>query len=397
MRHISGVVTPGQLLAIIIEHPHLTRAQLLELTGISRTTLLSRVEALFSLDLLVEEPSGGTGRPGRPAGQLRVKDVERTVLVADLGSTQAQLAVTTAAGEVLVTEAYDHDITDGPDVVLAEALDRLERMLADSGRGADTLCGMGLAVPGPVSPTTRRVTRSTWLSSWNDVDLTALVQRRWPVPLLVDNDANVMAVGEVELSGSDAHASVLLKVGNGVGAGLVVDGELYHGGASLEGELEHIRVDGSDRVCDCGRTGCLSALVSGRALAALLREDGLDAPNPRAVAAHVRDGNALARRLVTEGGVALGRALATAVALLDPERVMVGGDLSDTDEVLTDAIREGLRWALHTPMHRDIEVWTSSQDGRSAIRGALRMVRAAVFSPDAVDAALGERDAAPGG
>ncbi|SDD66295.1 ROK family protein [Auraticoccus monumenti] len=388
MRHISGVATAGQLLGLIIETPLLTRAQLLDLTGISRTTLLGRLDALISLDLLVEEVAGGTGRPGRPAGRLRVKDVERTVLVAALGHTQAQLAVTDAAGTVLATTSYDHAITDGPGPVLGQAVDRLQELLTSSGRDPSTLCGVGLTVPGPVCSVDGRVESSIWLTGWNGMDLRSTLTARWPVPVLVDNDANVMALGEVTTHHPDAHTTLLVKAGFGVGAGLVVDGELHHARSSLEGELDHVRVPGADELCLCGRTGCLATVATGRVLVDRLREQGVDVTTPRDVTALARSGDAAARELLQRAGRSLGGVLAGAVAVLGPERLLVGGDLAASDELFTDAVREGLRENLHPPVLSTVQVATASTDGRGAIAGAVRLVRRAVFSVEAVDAAL---------
>lgn len=388
MRHISGVATAGQLLGLIIQTPLLTRAQLLELTGISRTTLLGRIDALISLDLLVEEVAGGNGRPGRPAGRLRVKDVERTVLVADLGHTQAQLAVTDAAGTVLAATGYDHDVTDGPAAVLGQAVDRLEELLTSTGREPSTLCGVGLGVPGPVCSVSGRVEGSIWLTGWNDVDLRGTVSERWPVPVLVDNDANVMALGEVVTHHPGAHTALLVKAGFGVGAGLVVDGELYHARSSLEGELDHVRVPGADEVCLCGRTGCLAAVATGRILVDRLREQGRDVSTPRDVTALARAGDPAAREQVQRAGRALGAALAGAVAVLGPERLLVAGDLAATDDLFTGGVREGLREWLNPPVLPTVQVSTASTDGRAAITGAVGLVRRAVFCAEAVDAAL---------
>lgn len=388
MRHISGVATAGQLLGLIIDTPLLTRAQLLELTGISRTTLLGRIDALISLDLLVEEVVGGNGRPGRPAGRLRLKDVERTVLVADLGHTQAQLAVTDASGTVLASTTYDHDVTAGPGPVLGDAVERLQDLLDSTGRDPSTLCGVGLGVPGPVCSVTGRVNGSIWLTGWNDVDLSGALSARWPVPVLVDNDADVMALGEVTLRHPGTHAVVLVKAGFGLGAGLVVDGELYHARSSLEGELDHVRVPGADELCPCGRTGCLAAVATGRALVERLRGEGFDVSTARDVTALARAGEPVVRELVQRAGQALGGVLAGAVALLGPERVLVGGDLAATDELFTDAVREGLQENLHPPVLATVQVATASTDGRAAIAGAVGLVRRAVFSAATVDAAL---------
>ncbi len=388
MRPAPAAVTPGQLLQLIIDRPGLTRGDLLDLTGVSRTTLLSRLDALVGLDLLVEELGGGTGRPGRPAGRLRVKDVERTVLVAELGPARALLAVTTAAGEELARQTYDHDIAAGPRAVLAQVLDHWEQLLVDAGREPSSLCGMGLALPAPVSVTTGRVVRSVSLAGWNDVDLAALLQTRWPVPVRVDNDANVMAAGEVRLNRPDAHCSLLVKAGVGLGVGLVVDGTLHHGHSSLEGEIEHLRVPGSELVCECGVTGCLWAVASGQALVQRLRAQGVEVDDVDAVAALARAGDATVREQLHAAGVPLGQALAAGVALVNPERLVVGGELAHTDEVLTEAVREGLAQVLHPRLLEGLAISTSHHEGCAAVRGSLEMVRAAVFSAAAVDAAL---------
>jgi predicted NBD/HSP70 family sugar kinase len=356
------------------------------MTGLARTTVTFRVDALLQAGYLVEDgPIREAGR-GRPAVRLRVDDHSRTILVADLGASHGRLAVGTAAGEVLAEEVIESSIDLGASMVLDGVSRRFDRMLKASGQPANSLAGVAVGVPGPVLAG-GRIARSTSMPGWHDHPVAQHLRHRYGVPAVVENDANLMGLGERTLVHPQAHILVFVKIGTGIGAAIIVDGRVLRGRNAGEGDLGHVKLPGSNEVCTCGESGCLAASASGRALVHTLNARGRDLTSSRDVVALARAHDAEAEEALTRAGRSLGSVLSTVVGLLNPDVVVIGGDLAQAPQ-LVSATRDTL-FAASQPL------WTSSlvfepstlQD-RAGIAGAALMIQDRIFGPDAVDARL---------
>jgi len=381
--------TAGQLFQLFRTGVVRTRTELQALTGMARSTVTVRVDSLLGGGYLVED--GVTNEPGRgrPATRLRVNDQATTILAADLGSTHGRVAVCTAAGEILAEEVIESAIDDGPAVVLDRVHTLFEKLLAETGRSAETVRGAGLGVPGPVDQATGRIARSISMAGWEDYPVTAHLAGLVGVPVIVDNDANLLGLGEQSATYPDVHLLLFVKVGTGIGASILVDGRLLRGRHAAEGDIGHVKI-GGDEVCSCGAIGCLAAAASGRAMVRDLNRLGHDLQTSRDVVALARQGDPDAVRIVRASGRAIGSVLSTAVSLLNPEVVVIGGDMAHAQEQLLGGARETLLAETQPLATADLLVVPSRLQDHAGIAGAALAVRERVFSAEAVDLGLRE-------
>jgi predicted NBD/HSP70 family sugar kinase len=374
---MTGVTSHGYLLELVRTSGGLSRQQLVESTGMSRGTLYSRLDTLTRLGLVYEAESlGATG--GRRARRIRFDDRGRVVLAVDLGQTHARVSVTDLLGNELRRAALPLRVEDGAAAVLGPVLDHAEKLLA-SGAG-ERIVGIGVGVPAATDRDTGSILHPTTLAGWPPEAVGEAVGARWDLPLVVENDARAAAVGECR---TDAETLVYVKAATGIGCGIVVGGDVLRGASGVAGDLGHVRAagPGDARVCRCGRTGCLAAYSSGRALLERLAPHGVG--SLPAVAGRV--GEPAVAVAVAEVAAVLGATLATTVTTVNPHRVVLGGTLGVLP-ALVAGVREqidGIVTALARPV-----VEGSTLGDRATTRGLARLVTRRVFAPEAVDAVV---------
>ena len=312
------------------------------------------------------------------------------VLAGDIGATHVRLAVTDLAGQVLAEVARDLAIAEGPDTVLTWVEGAFDRLLAEVDRPPDAVCGVGVGLPGPVEFATGQPVNPPIMPGWDRYPVGDRLARRYGAPALVDNDVNIMALGEHWSGWSHEGFLLFVKVGTGIGSGIVTSGRIHRGADGAAGDIGHIHVpDHDDVVCRCGNRGCLEAVAGGAALAARLRAAGLDpAATSRDVVDLVRAGRPEAVQLIREAGRTLGGVLATCVNMLNPAVIVIGGDVARADEPLMAGIREVVyRRSLPLATGR-LRIVRSQLDDGAGVIGAAVMVLEEVLAPAAVDAAI---------
>jgi predicted NBD/HSP70 family sugar kinase len=384
----------GELLELVRSGRAVTRGALQQATGLSRATVGQRLDRLFRAGWLREGAGGPVDSPlgGRPSITLEFDDSHAVVLAADLDTRHARAAVLSLTGEILAEHSGTLVIGDGPEAVLPELGRWFGELLKKAGRPAAEVCGIGLAVPGPVDTGTGRVVQPPMMPGWDGYDLAGRLSRAFTehtgapaVPVLVDNDANLMAYGEQRAGHPDCAAFVLVKVSTGIGAGVVVDGSIYRGIDGGAGDIGHIRV-GADALCRCGSHGCLAAVASGGAVALRLAESGV----PAASGADVRDllaaGHPEAAALAREAGRRVGDVLATVVTLLNPGVLMIAGDLAGTP--FLTGVRELLYQRALPRSTAHLQVVTSRLGERAALIGAGALVVEHLYAPERAEERL---------
>ncbi|MER5855395.1 MULTISPECIES: ROK family transcriptional regulator [Streptomyces] len=390
----GGQAGAGDLLELVRSGRAVTRGALQEATGLSRATVGQRLDRLFRAGWLREGAGGPVGSPlgGRPAVTLEFDDSHAVVLVADLDTRHARAAVLTLTGELLAEDSGTLVVEHGPEAVLGELGRRFADLLTKAGRPAAAVCGIGLAVPGPVDSETGRVVQPPIMPGWDGYDIRGRLSRAFTehtgtpaVPVLVDNDANLMAYGEQRTGHPDCSALVLVKVSTGIGAGVVVDGSIYRGVDGGAGDIGHVRV-GADALCRCGSYGCLAAVASGGAVAGRLAESGV----PAASGSDVRDllaaGHPQAAALAREAGRRVGDVLATVVTLLNPGVLVIAGDLAGTP--FLTGVRELLYQRALPRSTASLDVVTSRLGERAALIGAGALVVEHLYAPARVEERL---------
>ncbi|MEU6816954.1 ROK family protein [Streptomyces sp. NPDC046860] len=384
----------GELLDLVRSGRAVTRGALQQVTGLSRATVGQRLDRLFRAGWLREGAGGPVDSPlgGRPAATLEFDGSHAVVLAADLDTRHARAALLTLTGEILAERAGALVVEDGPEVVLAGLGRWFAELLAETGHPPQAVCGIGLGVPGPVDSETGRVVQPPMMSGWDGYDIRGRLSRAFtehtgagPVPVLVDNDANLMAYGEQRAGHPGCRAFVLVKVSTGIGAGVVVDGAIYRGVDGGAGDLGHIRV-GTEALCRCGSYGCLAAVASGGAVARRLTDAGV----PAASGSDVRDllaaGHPEAAALAREAGRRVGDVLATVVTLLNPGVLMIAGDLAGTP--FLTGVRELLYQRALPRSTAHLDVVTARLGERAGLTGAGALVVEHLYAPERVEERL---------
>ncbi|MDP9188421.1 MAG: ROK family transcriptional regulator [Actinomycetota bacterium] len=391
----------GAVLRLIRDGDAVTRADLARATGLARSTVAQRVDALLAHSL-VYETGGNPSTGGRPPSILAFNDGGGVILAADLGATHSRVGVTDLAGEPLIERAADIDISLGPEAVLEWVQSRFSEMLAEAGRQATDVRGIGIGVPGPVSFSEGKPVNPPIMPGWDGFSIPGWFASRYEAPVLVDNDVNIMALGEHWTRWREIEHLLFIKIGTGIGCGIVAGGRIHRGAEGAAGDIGHIRISGNDDVvCRCGNIGCLEAVAGGGALAARLSEKGIEAANARDVVRLVRAGDPAATQAVREAGRRLGEVLASCVNFFNPRVIVIGGDLGGAHEQLLAGIRE-VTFMRSLPLATGaLRIVPSELGDRAGVIGAAVLVIEHVLAPDVIDRVIERgtarsRAAAPG-
>jgi predicted NBD/HSP70 family sugar kinase len=376
-----------------------SRSDLARMTGLSRTTVGSLVADLQALGLVVEDEDSTrqTGR-GRPPVFLRLDPSAGVAVGIDFDHRRVRVALadlsSTVLGEAFVEIDVDHSAADAIDA----AVTMVERLQRTAGVDHVQLIGAGVGLPGPIDRRTGTVGSSVIMPAWVGLPARRELGRRLGLHVEVDNDANLGALAEASFgAGRDMTDFVYVRLGSGLGAGLFVGGRLNRGTAGLAGEIGHVQVQPDGAVCRCGNRGCLETVASESALRALLLPALGHDPTTREMLELVADGDLGTRRVVNDAGRAVGRVLADLCNALNPQAILVGGELADAGEPLLSGIRETIdRYALPGAANA-VAVLHGELGERAEVLGALTLVIGNTESLGSVAlGALGEKGQAKG-
>ena len=372
----------GMLLSLIRGSQGLTRAELGDLTGLARSTVTARLAELVAEGLVVERP-GEHSTGGRPASLFCLNVSTGVVLAIDGGATRIALAIADLSGEILLERTELRSIDAGPEATLRWACAELEAMLADAGRGRDEVRCIGVGLPGSVDFKTGRPVSPHRMPGWDAFPVADTLRAHFGAPVLVDNDVNVMALGEARLH-DPSEQIVVVKAGSGIGLAYVTQGTVQRGAQGSAGEIGHIRAPaGEDIVCRCGKHGCLEAVAGGVSMAALLNERGIECAGAADVARLARAGVPEAIAMVRAAGHAIGFVLATVVNVLNPSRLVVAGDLTEARDYLFSALRETVYRDAGTLATVELEITPARAGARAGLIGATTMAVEHVLAPTA--------------
>lgn len=243
-----------------------TRSELAVQTGQARSTIAVRIDLLSSAGLI--GPVGeATSTGGRPPATFAFNPAARLVLSMDLGAVHARLAVADLAANIIVAHEEALAIADGPAAVLERVAELGRELMEQAGRPLTDLAAIGIGLPGPVEHLTGRPIAPPIMPGWDGFDVSGTLKRAFHVPVLVDNDVNLMAVGEHRTAWSDHDNVLVVKVATGIGSGIIMDGQLRRGAQGAAGDIGHIATQGRmDIACRCGNFGCLEAVAGGAGL-----------------------------------------------------------------------------------------------------------------------------------
>ena len=376
-----------------------SRSELVTRTGLGRAIVAQRVGELIERGLVTEGDVGpSTG--GRPPRQLTFRADGGYILVADLGATSIDVAVTTLDGRILGHHDEPARIEAGPETAL-DRVDVLFDSLVRTTQGLPgRLWGIGIGVPGPVEFESGRPISPPIMPGWDGYAIRERFAARYAAPVWIDNDVNVLALGEWRSGVAAGHANVVVvKIGTGIGAGIISDGHLHRGAQGSAGDVGHIQVtDDPTVVCRCGNIGCLEAVAGGAALGRAgqaAAEDGRSARLQTAldqrgsvtaedVARAASFGDPVAVALLGDAGRRVGSMLAGIVNFFNPSLIVIGGGVANSPDQLLAAIRETIYRRSLPLATRDLLVQRSSLGGLAGVIGASVMVGDQLFSRESL-------------
>ncbi len=327
----------------------MSRAEIAQRTGLSRSTVSEIVEQLLATGL-VAEVGAGESRGGRRPIVLEFQDEAQVILGVDMGASHISVGLTDLRGRFLAWHTERHPVRTDPDGSLRRIVDAGHRCLAEWGGRRKRLMGVGVAVPCPVDPRNPYRLSRLVLPAWGGRDLGAELREAFGVAVMVDNDASLGALSERWWgAGRGLDDFAFVKVATGIGAGFILHGRIYRGSSGVAGEIGHLTIDPNGPICNCGNRGCLSTYVGTEALLARAKElqpaypesrlAGIE-PSIAAIEQAHHDDDPLAVRLVQEMAEYLGIAVADLINLINPAAVIMGGEISRLGERLLAPLRE---------------------------------------------------------
>ncbi|MGM7679201.1 ROK family transcriptional regulator [Microbacterium sp. A94] len=372
----------GELFQLLRDGEPRTRAELAKTSGLARSTVAARVDELMRMGLITPVADAvSTG--GRPPSQFALNPASRVVIGADIGASHTTVAVTDLAGTILAERTGDIAVATGPEAVLNWLVDAVTELMIEIDLERSLIAAIGVGVPGPVEHSTGRPAGPPIMPGWDGFDVPGWVQQHLHVPVLVDNDVNISALGERAAAWPTTDHLIFVKVATGIGAGIISGGQLLRGAQGIGGDLGHVRVArGADVPCHCGNTGCLEALASGPAIARNLAAQGIEARSGHDVVELVKGGSLDAVQAVRQAGRDLGEVLTASVSLLNPSVIVIGGAMARVGEHLIAGVREVVYTRSMPLATEQLAIVQSATAGQAAVRGASMLAVEYALSPE---------------
>jgi glucokinase-like ROK family protein len=386
---VEGPVQP-RLLRLLRDTGALSRAELADRLAVPRPRLLTELDALVATGL-IREAGPAASRGGRRSTLVELNPDLRFAAV-DLGASSIDVEITDGRLEPIAAYAEPADIRTGPKAILQRVNEILAKFSAD---GVFTrLHAIGIGVPGPVSFRDGVPVSPPIMPGWDRYPVREALSREHACPVVVDNDVNIMSIGERHGGVARSVDNLLfLKIGTGIGCGIYLGGEVYRGTDGCAGDIGHIQVDAHGPVCSCGNTGCLEALFSGAALArdALAAARNGESPalaerlaagtevSARDVAEGAAEGDVTCIRLIRDGGRRVGAVLATLVSFANPSMIVIGGGLAQLGHVLLAEIRSVVYRRSLPLATGNLPVVLSELGARAGVTGAAVLASDAAF------------------
>jgi predicted NBD/HSP70 family sugar kinase len=367
-----------QLLDLLRENGALSQAEIARKTGLSRTTVSTLVAELRGLGLLIEAESERPevrAQGGRPPVMLALDDSAGAAVGVDVGHGHVRVAVANLARTVLAERVRELEVDQDAGGTLDTAAELVADALLEARLDTARVIGVGLGLPGPIDRERGTVASGSILPGWRGVPAAAQLGMRLGLPVGLDNDANLAALAETLWGGGQGCTHVVyVKVSARIGCGLIVDGWLLRGARGIAGEIGHTVVNESGPVCYCGSRGCLETVASASAIAEMLRlrhREQLTLPQVVALAV---EGDPGCQRALADVSAEIGIAVGNVCNLLNPERVVIGGTLSQAGELVLEPIRQAVRRATRQFTTEMTAVVPAELGDRAEVLGALALV-----------------------
>jgi len=350
-----------------------TRSELAKVLGLAPSTVSLRVAELTELGIIIEDGIGAS-RGGRKPRMLRLREDGGHIMTADLGGHHARIGRFSMTGTLLETQSLPLQIDKGPEPSLRIVADAMLAMAVTAGGGKADIKGVGLALPGPVDLATGDVELPSRMPDWPGFGVRAWLEREFDAVAVVDNDANLSALGEhLAHLGPEQH-SITVKAGTAIGSGIIVRGELHRGATGAAGDVTHTRVAAAgDEPCSCGNTGCLETIASGAGLVRQLSRQGIAVASTADVLALVRKADPVATTMLRTAGTYLGEVLSSVVNFFNPDALYLTGGMA-ANELYIAAVRSRVYEGCHPLVTQKLRIEAASTGPDAGLHGAARLV-----------------------
>ncbi len=391
-------ITPAEkeLIDLLRKHGELTKNELVNFTEHSRTKVTSSTDSLLKKKFIIENPSTeySGGRRSRTyslnSGLVYVAGVE-------IGATSIHLAVADFSRKIIAQHHEPALVREGPLKILGRVCELLEGLMQHHELNTSHLRGIGIGIPGPVDFSNGTVVSPPIMPGWDRYPIIETVQQWFPVAsVVVDNDVNVMAIGEVSQgAGREINNLIFVKIGTGIGAGIICNGVIYRGSNGCAGDIGHINVDKNGPLCHCGNKGCLEAMAGGAAIAERAKAAALDGKSAILLSYYernggvlsaedvgnaAREGDVVSNQIIRESGQMIGDVLASLVNFYNPDMIVIGGGVSRLGDLLLSSIRQTVLGRSLPLATRDLQIIFSQIGQDAGILGAVNLAIDYIFT-----------------
>lgn len=395
--HFSLNSQEGEIVRLLRRNRDISRTEIAELTGWSRAKVSNLVGHLIRKEILMEIGEGDS-RGGRKPRHLSLGDKLGYVAGIDLGATSLDLALADICGNIVQRCSESADVRDDPEIVLGRCVEALMGLIKNENLTPDRVLGIGIGVPGPVEFSRGVLVAPPLMPAWENYPIRDFFQKTFiNAVVVVDNDVNIMALGE-QYSGSGAGLQnfIYVKVGTGIGSGIISNGRIHRGSIGCAGDIGHICVDKTGPICRCGNVGCLEAMAAGPAIAARAVEAAQNGRSPilarrmeanggilRAedVGAAFREGDREALEIIQSSGQMIGDVLAALVNFFNPSHIFVSGGVTNLGNQFLASIHRAVLTRSLPLATRHLVINFSPSGPEAGITGAISMILEHIFSP----------------
>ena len=371
----------------------LSRTDLADKMGLTRAAVSLIINDLLEGKIILEAESRSTPS-GRPPVVLEINPERGLVGAIDMGATHISIALADFTARILQEAEFPFDIKAGPDACLVQANQNLLKLLESQGLSISDLSAVGVGVPGPVITEAGMVVAPPIMPGWDHYPILAKLEEVWGCPVTLNNDAELGALGEWAYGAGRGEKNIAyIKVGSGIGAGLILNQQIYGGTTGAAGEIGHLTIDENGPLCNCGNRGCLEAFAGGDAIArqgqALVKSGKrtlLSNLPPEKITAHdvseaARRGDLLAQEILRRSGTFIGIAIAGLVNLFNPSIVIIGGGVAQVGDIITVPIRQAVRERAMRASEQSVRIITGMLGRRSLLIGAtVQAINVAIHS-----------------
>ncbi len=361
----------------------ISRAGIAKQIGLSRAAVSTLVNDLIGTGL-IRDAEQRTKTSGRPRTLLEVDPDAGYIAGIDMGATHIRILLTNFGAAALAEKEISCDIAKGPDFCIAKAAELLEELLRENELEFWMLAAIGIGVPGPIDSEAGMVIAPPIMPGWDRFPIRETLEKMWGRPVSVNNDAELGALGEWAYgAGRGARDLAYIKVGTGIGAGLLIGGRIYRGSTGSAGEIGHLTMDNDGPLCTCGNRGCLEAFSGGHAIAknavraieqgkrtqlANLPQVAISA---RDVAAAAQRGDLVAQQIMSEAGEHLGVAIAGLVNIFNPDIIVVGGGVAQIGDLFLEPVRQEVARRSLPAAADNVRITTAVLGKRASSLGAV--------------------------